>query len=187
MEHPADGRDAGQLGSGDDSHDTRSLYQIHDRFGSWIASRVRSLFPRDWEDIVQEVMLRLARTVSRLRRGDDQALRAVISKTVRSVCVDEIRRRARSPAVQPAAAGDERREPEDPRGGAGLGRLELGEDQQRVAAAFATLSERERRIIALRFRDGLGFREIAQLLDVPQGSVAGWYSRAMVKLREALP
>jgi len=154
------------------------LLAVHERYGPWIRSQLQALLPRDWEDAVQDVMVRLHRALAGMREGGDAAVRAVIARTVRSVCIDELRRRARHPGPVDAPA-----EPADPRGGS-IG--EAAEERARLARALDALPERERRIVRLRFHDGLSFREIAELLDVPQGSVAGWYSRGMERLREDL-
>jgi RNA polymerase sigma-70 factor (ECF subfamily) len=154
------------------------LLAVHERYGPWIRSRLQALLPRDWEDAVQDVMVRLHRALARMRDGSDAAVRAVIARTVRSVSIDELRRRARHPGpVEPPA---ERADPGAVPGG------ETAEERARLARALDELPERERSIVRLRFHDGLSFREIAELLDVPQGSVAGGYSRGMERLREEL-
>lgn len=165
-----------------DGDGPQTLDIVQERYGSWIRSRVRSVFPREWEDLVQEVMLKLGQALPRMREHHDEAVRAVISRTVRSVCVDEMRRRARRPRPEPESGdvADDRTGPS--------GRAVKVDDFARLhAAAARKLSPQQRRILKLRFEDGLSFKQIAEVLDVPQGSVAGWYSRALDVLREELP
>ncbi len=161
------------------------LSDILDRFGPWMRSRIRAAFPLEWEDVLQEALVRLARSVPSMRSREDEALRALVSKTVRSVCVDEFRRRAlRRRTIRPEMPADvDLADDGVPEPGS---RASATEEQSRLERAVRTLQPRDRRIIQLRFRDGMGFREIAALLGVPQGSVAGWYSRAMAALREVV-
>jgi RNA polymerase sigma-70 factor (ECF subfamily) len=152
------------------------------RFGDWIRVKVRRFFPADFEDVAQDVMLRLVQALPAMRDGSDPAMRAFVGRTVRSVCIDEWRRRA----IRPRGEDVSRLELPDPRAAAPAESAMRAESSHGVAAAWAGLPERERAILQLRFRDGLSFREIAEVLAVPQGSVAGWYSRALAALREKL-
>ena len=54
-----------------------------------------------------------------------------------------------------------------------------------LSAALATLSPRERELIALKFFAGLGNAEIAQALGVSESNAGTKLHRAMEKLREA--
>jgi len=155
--------------------------EAYARYGSWIRGKVRRYLPDMWEDGVQDVLVKLQPALARLRETREEAVRALVSRTVRSVCIDELRRRARLPAADAAGGGLE-----ELAAGAPPDAAEGDELRARVARVWGTLAARERRILMLRFRDGLSFREIAEVLDVPQGSVAGWYSRAIARLREAL-
>ena len=163
-----------------------NLEEVYACYGSWIRAKVRRYLPDAWEDGVQEVLVKLQPALEHMRETREEALRALVSRTVRSVCIDEIRRRARQPAAgsteaeaapeelaDPAASGDEARDQAE----------EQAELLARVRGIWNGLAERERHILELRFRDGLSFREIAEILVVPQGSVAGWYSRAIARLR----
>lgn len=158
------------------------LGEVYASYGDWIRAKVRAYLPDAWEDGVQEVLVKLSPALERMHTTGAEAVRALVSRTVRSVCIDELRRRARHPVGARRAASTEPEELEDP-----TSVRELDEQDEllaRVRACWSTLGERERHILVLRFHDGLSFREIAELLDVPQGSVAGWYSRAVAQLRE---
>lgn len=165
-----------------------SLEQVYERYGNWIRRRVRHHLPDAWEDGVQEVLVKLQPALERMRETREEAVRALVSRTVRSVCIDELRLRARRPGAattETAAAAEELADPASSGGDANDDAEEQAEVLARVAEIWNGLAERERQILGLRFRDGLSFREIAELLDVPQGSVAGWYSRAIARLRTA--
>src|SRR5690242_7243881 len=58
------------------------LLEVHRRFGPWIAARARRLFPRDWEDVVQDAMLKLVRALEAQRDHGDAALTALVGRTI---------------------------------------------------------------------------------------------------------
>jgi RNA polymerase sigma-70 factor, ECF subfamily len=175
-------RDDARVPTPDD--DAARLLDVHRRFGAWIKSRIRRAFPRDWEDVTQDALLKLGRALASQRDLGDAALRALVSRTVRSACVDELRRRVRRPA--PASLDAAAADPPDHVASAGE-RAARSEDVERLrGAAWARLDDRERTILRLRFQEDLAFREIAERLGAPPGSIAGWYSRAVAKLKEML-
>lgn len=62
-------------------------------------------------------------------------------------------------------------------------------DTENLAAlrgAVAELSEADREIIELRHNAGMGFKEIAELLEEPMGTLLARHHRALRKLRDAL-
>jgi RNA polymerase sigma-70 factor (ECF subfamily) len=156
------------------------LEEVHARYGSWIRTRMRRFLGPEWEDAAQDVLLKLGPALANLRDPREEVVRALVSRTVRSVCIDTLRRRARR---QSAIEADDRIEAPSAPVEAEAERRELIDS---VRGRWQQLPERERRIVKLRLDDGLSFRAIAELLDVPQGSVAGWYSRALAQLREGL-
>ena len=158
-----------------------ALRDVQQRYGDWIERRVRSLVRADWEDVMQDVYLRLAHALPRMRDHQERALRSLIGRTVRSVCIDTFRRRSYRGTLESAAA----EETPDPSQGA-IEKAERADELARLDATWKHLAEREREILVLRFRDGLTFRQIGEVLSVPQGSVAGWYSRALARMRELL-
>jgi RNA polymerase sigma-70 factor (ECF subfamily) len=65
---------------------------------------------------------------------------------------------------------------------------EIDNIQQRllIEGAFTALQDDERSIITLKTVSGLNFREIAELLESPLGSVLSKYHRALKKLKKYL-
>jgi RNA polymerase sigma-70 factor, ECF subfamily len=76
-------------------------------------------------------------------------------------------------------SGDER-EPE------GQLRIEREENRRRVAAALLRISPEQRAILVLRDARGLDYEQIAEVLDVPVGTVKSRLFRARAALREAI-
>jgi RNA polymerase sigma factor (sigma-70 family) len=156
--------------------------EIEARFGSWIRAKVRRLFPNEVDDLTQDVMLKLIHALPNLRDSRVEAARAFVSRTVRSVCIDAWRRREKRPAASALGSIDLA----DPAATLPDAAAIAAEGRARVRLAWDSLPERERTILRLRFEDGLGFREIAEVLGAPPGSIAGWYSRALATLREGM-
>ncbi len=96
----------------------------------------------------------------------------------RHAALDELRRRKRHAtlAAEPADAGA--RSAED--------HADLALRRAAVQAALATLSPRDREVVALRFHAGLETAEVADVLGVSRSNAATLLHRAMTKLREAL-
>ena len=60
------------------------------------------------------------------------------------------------------------------------------EERERIARALATLSEPHRAIIMLSDLEGLSYREIAEVLNIPMGTVMSRLHNARRRLRDAL-
>jgi RNA polymerase sigma-70 factor (ECF subfamily) len=102
----------------------------------------------------------------------------------RSRALDRLRRRrsARRDALVPLEAiaefADEADGPQDL-----LERVEAG---GRVHAALASLGPQQRRLVGLAFLRGLSHREIAEVTELPLGTVKSHVRRALAELRAAL-
>ena len=64
--------------------------------------------------------------------------------------------------------------------------LEQNEEAQRIARAMAKLPEEFREILVLRHQEGLSYKEIADIAQIPAGTVMSRLARARSKLREFL-
>jgi RNA polymerase sigma-70 factor (ECF subfamily) len=63
---------------------------------------------------------------------------------------------------------------------------ESHEAAEAVAEALASLGHEQREVIELKFYSGLTFREVANVLGIPQGTAATRYRAALDKLRSIL-
>jgi RNA polymerase sigma factor (sigma-70 family) len=115
---------------------------------------------------------RRRRTFDR-RRGEE---RAWLFGIARNAALDELRRRRRLAAL----AGD----PPDERLPAPDG-AEVALRRTVVRSALASLSPRERELVALKFGAGLSGGEIAKVLGMSETGVSTFLYRTMGKLREA--
>lgn len=139
--------------------------------------------PGEADDVVQEAMLRAFRAFDD-RRGAD--VKPWLLAIVRNCCYDAAARRARD-AV--------RRAPGDPEVWTGaLAAPEADEplattirEQQAGAleAALATLAPDFREVLVLREIEDLSYREIAEVIGAPVGTVMSRLARARAALRAA--
>ena len=65
-------------------------------------------------------------------------------------------------------------------------KLQRREQERRVAAAVAELSDADREIVVMRNVEGLSFEEIAPILDMQPAAIRQRYGRALIKLRAKL-
>jgi RNA polymerase sigma factor (sigma-70 family) len=130
--------------------------------------------PGDADDLAQ-------RTVERALRARDQwqegtRLDAWLYRIMRNIWIDEGRARSRQArVVRPLEDGEDAGF--DPRPG-----QDAAIDLARVMAAMARLPDEQREVVALILVEGFGYREAAELLDLPIGTV----SSRLVRGRTAL-
>jgi RNA polymerase sigma factor (sigma-70 family) len=133
----------------------------------------------DAEDVVQEASLRAFRYFRTFTGGNG---RAWFLKIVRNVCW-EWRDRSRGALTdafdeQQHSAAQPVRDPET---------LALRLDDARlIARAMHTLPDRSRELLVRRELEGLSYRELADVMGLPLGTVMSGLSRARLALRGAL-
>jgi RNA polymerase sigma-70 factor (ECF subfamily) len=140
-----------------------------------------SLVGPEAEDVVQEAMTKAYRNLDRFRA--DGSFRAWVLRIVANEASNRRRAAGRRAALalrvaaQPAAAVD--LSPEDA--------AVAGERRRRLVAALATLSDADRLVLAYRWFAELTEAEMADALGCRPGTVKSRLSRALGRLRAALP
>lgn len=135
----------------------------------------------DAEDIVQEAMLRAFRYFGGFRGDGVTQSRAWVLTIVRNTAHSW--RRKRRPEDD-ALAFDETVHSEagdDP-----AAELARGDSRETVAQALAGLPPDLREVIVLREVEGLSYKEIAEVAEVPIGTVMSRLSRARRRLQESV-
>jgi RNA polymerase sigma-70 factor (ECF subfamily) len=162
--------------------DAGALHELYRRHGRAVYALARRVVGNaaEAEDVTQEIFLHLWEHPERvdLSRG---ALRTYLLTRTHSRAVDLVRSRAararreeRDARMTSFTASDLERE---------VWELSLAEQ---MSSAVATLPPDERAAIELAYFDGHTYREVAQLLTEPEGTVKSRIRRGLGRLREVL-
>ena len=136
--------------------------------------------PHDAEDAVQEASLRAHRAVARFRGGD---ARPWLLTIVRNVCYSHLRKNRREP--EPAAFDEDTHGSiHDPAEANAVAWREIKSELLRQA--LERLPAEFREVIVLHELEGLPYREIAEVADLPIGTVMSRLARARRKLQTEL-
>lgn len=140
------------------------------------------------EDLVQELLVRLYPKLDELRGLD--RIRPWALRVMYRIFVDQVRRERRSPVQFGTDPPDDGNEEEahdliDPSGGpAELLEQEL--TQERVLAAWDRLGEEHRVVLSMHDIEDYSLPELAQIMDVPLGTLKSRLHRARAKLKGLL-
>ena len=136
------------------------------------------------QDIVMDVFARIWR--DRLSIPTETRLSAYLSVAVRNSCIDYLRHDRLEVSVQeislasgwaPGMSAETPRPDEE---------LERSEAKEIVRHAFASLPQRMRHVLELRWLGGKSYKEISKDLGMPVKSVENYLGRAMRLLRERM-
>ena len=134
----------------------------------------------DAEDIVQEALVRAFKALPNLR--DPRKFAAWIYNITLKLCIDWARRRQRRDSAVPlneatlAPAESGRFARARPQVGQ---ELEAREEHDKILAAVGQLPDRYRLVMTLRYVKKLSYRDIAEHLGEPPGTIANRLHRAM--------
>ena len=142
--------------------------------------------PEEAWDVAQDAFIRAFQALPSFR--GDSAFYTWLFRIVVNVARD----RARQHAARGRAFGTERVDEKDwdrilvDQGVAPDANATKVEERERIVRALATLSEPHRAIIMLSDLEGLSYREIAEVLNIPMGTVMSRLHNARRRLRDAL-
>jgi len=155
------------------------LYRRHGRAVCGLARRVLG-DGTEAEDVTQEIFVHLWEHPERVDTARGSVRTYLLTRT-HSRAVDALRSRAsrsrreeRDAFAAPLTTSDLERE---------VGELALAE---RMSAAMAALPSDERAAIELAYFGGHTYRQVAQVLDEPEGTVKSRIRRGLGRLREVL-
>lgn len=141
----------------------------------------------DAADMTQETFLKVWRNLDRFQ--GDAAFSTWLYRLASNCCLDFLRSQKRRPTVSMTTEDDDGEEqtievaddsatPEE--------ELLLKEERSEIARAMASLDEEQRQILSLRVVNDLSYTEIAEILDIKEGTVKSRLARARENLRKKL-
>ncbi len=164
------------------SGDASAFDRVVDRWERDLIRFVRLLGAREneAEDMVQETFLKLWKSRHRYRDLTGGTFRPLLLRIARNVWVDNVRRSLRRVSTVPIDGADESAtgvaEPVAHEPGARLDLLD----------ALDRLGEKHRMIVVLAVFEGLDYRTVGEILEIPLGTVKSRMHNALLKLREML-
>jgi RNA polymerase sigma-70 factor (ECF subfamily) len=162
--------------------DERALGEILRRHRGPTIAFARRLVADDAlaEDVAQEVFLRLWQRPERYNR-ERGALRAFLLAQTHGRAIDRVRSDTARRRREERDAAISR----DPQPAADKPVVERAVADE-IRHALGRLSEEEQKAVELAYFGGHSYREVARILDIPEGTVKGRIRTALSKLREAL-
>lgn len=166
------------------SGDVESLSALVVGNSPWMVAVLRSMLPpSEVEDALQDAWLKVIRSAHRFR---GEGVKSYLGAVVRSVAIDRLRKGGKTVSFD-AEEGDEAGVSEIADGAPGPGeRFASSASREEVYRAVRSLSEGQRQVFLLRVEAEMSFREIADELQVPLGTVLTWMRRAALNLRKML-
>ncbi len=134
------------------------------------------------EDLAQEIFLRVYRSLGRFDLNT--VFLPWLVRVSRNLCIDEYRSRAREKAALVGEEPDPERTPDQAPGP--LRNLEERELEKRIRSGLARLPEELRTALVLRDLQGLSYLEIAEALELPEGTVKSRIHRGRLELARIL-
>lgn len=157
---------------------------LYDRIGGQVFGLVRRVLrdPAQSEEVTQEVLLEVWRSASRFERARGTANGWVMTMAHRRA-VDRVRSeqsaRDRNERVAILESADEPFDvvAED---------VEIRLEQQQVRQALGGLTDLQRQAIELAYYGGYTYREVAELLDTPLGTVKTRLRDGLIRMRDTI-
>jgi RNA polymerase sigma-70 factor, ECF subfamily len=175
-------RDLAMRASGGDVGAFRQLVREHSGLVYRVALRILGV--QDAQDASQEAWVRAWRNIENFR--GDSAFSTWLYRITVNTCLSARRKEARRKERE--YSGDELTFLPEPQGGEADPEAAALNAQQRedLLAALGHVRAKHRAALVLRHMEGLSYAEIAQILDVPEGTAKGWVSRGRASMLVAL-
>ena len=161
--------------------DERAYDGVYDRTSGWVLGVARKVVrdPAQAEEVMQEVMLDVWRLASRFDPARGTGTSWVMTLAHRRA-VDRVRSE-RSHAIRELRAARAVIDYDDV-----TEAVEASLDAQRVQRCVASLTPLQRECVHLAYYGGYTYREVAELLGVPAGTVKTRMRDGLIRLRDCL-
>jgi len=147
--------------------------------------------PTSAEEVVQDAFVRVVQSAGDFKH--EARFSTWVFTIVRNLCIDQIRKRAlrKHPSLDESKRADEGEGPtlgeQTADGKADVERSAVSNEiRERVMSAVDTLPDEQREVFLLREVSNLPFKEIAEIVGVPENTVKSRMRYALERLQEAL-
>ncbi len=161
--------------------DERAYEALYDRSCGWVLGTVRRVLrdPAQAEEVMQEVLLEIWRSASRFDPAQGSAVAWVMTIAHRRA-VDRVRSE-RSHATREQRAATAVIDYDDV-----TEAVQASLDRERVRRCLGSLTELQRECVGLAYYSGYTYREVAELLSLPPGTVKTRMRDGLIRLRDCL-
>jgi RNA polymerase sigma-70 factor (ECF subfamily) len=144
---------------------------------------LRMLGEEEAQDASQEVWIRVWRNIRGFR--GESAFSTWLYRITMNTCLSIRQRQSRREEME---YGDEQPYLQEPSGGEADPEAAAlsAERREEIQAALAHVRAEHRAALVLRHMEGLSYAEIAEVLEVPEGTAKGWVSRGRAAMLVAL-
>jgi RNA polymerase sigma-70 factor (ECF subfamily) len=162
--------------------DQAALANLYYRYGRMVYSLSLKILknPQDAEDLTQEIFLSLWANAD--RNTTIRRCTGYLTSMTRSRAIDKIRKRGSEiNLLERCGRAESIHQLELP-----LEQVMTEEEATRAQQALDSLSQIQRQILELAYRQGMSQRQIAQFLGIPLGTVKSHTRLGLIKLRQML-
>ena len=173
------------LASGGDVEAFTKLVRAHSSLVYRVA--VRMLGKQNAPDASQEVWIRVWKNIKGFRR--ESAFSTWLYRITINTCLSFRQREARRKEREEYGGEEEEMTylPEPPGGEADPEATTLSKERRdEIQAALGRVRAEHRAAVVLRHMEGLSYAEVAEILEVPDGTAKGWVSRGRAAMLVAL-
>lgn len=163
--------------------DQDAFAKVYDAVSGPVLGLVRSVLrdPAQSEEVAQEVLVEVWRTAPRFHASRGSAMNWVLT-LAHHRAVDRVRSAEASAAREHKAALLDR----TPAFDEVSEQVETRLEREQVRRCLRTLSELQRQSVTLAYYRGLTYREVAELLTVPLGTIKTRLRDGLIRLRDCL-